>query len=160
MSAGCWAIDVLLEWRTPTRFLLCLHHAVRSLVGSCKPKLCTSFPIKVSWCFAIWFWIMGVLKNIPLTSAFVILSSFTSDIFIFKILFTLLCRKTSNFESKYAQSAQLSLAQRSRLYGIASQIKYLDLRSTEASIQKLDNPSVEADAAAILLYTSCTSRIW
>ena len=56
-----------------------------------------------------------MLKNLPLTSALVIISSFTSEIFILKILLTLLFRKTSNSESRYEYSAQLPLPKRSRL---------------------------------------------
>ena len=40
----------------------------------------TTFPIKVSCSFAILFLVVGTLNNLPLTSALVILSSFTSDI--------------------------------------------------------------------------------
>ena len=158
MSARYWTIDFLLEWRTLPHFLLWLHHAVRSLVGSCKSELRTTFPIKVSWHFAIWFWMVGMLNNPLLTSALVIISSFTSDIFIFKIILTLLCRKTSNFESRYAQSAQIWPPQRSRLHGIDRKIRYLDLRSTEASSQKLNNTPMEVYTAAILMSTSWSLR--
>ena len=48
-----------------------------------------------------------MFNNLSLTSALFFLSSFTSDIFIFKIMLTLLFRKTSNSESRDAQSAQL-----------------------------------------------------
>ena len=123
-------------------------------MGSCKSELRTTFIIKVSWRFTIWFWMVGTLKNIPLTSALVIISSFTSNIFIYIIILTLLFRQTSNFERRDARSAQLSLPQRSRLHEIARKIRYLDLRPTEASSHKLDNPPMEADVATILLSTS------
>ena len=51
------------------RFRLWLHYAVRSLVGSCTSEFCTTFPIKLSWRFAIWFWMVGMLKNLLLTPA-------------------------------------------------------------------------------------------
>ena len=132
ISARCRTIDLLLDCRTPPRFLLWLQHADRSLVGSCKSELRTTFPVKLSWHFAILFWVVVVLKNLPLTSELVILSSFTSDIFIPKILLTFLCRNTSSLESRYARSAQLSLPQSIILHGIAIKIRYLYLRSTDA----------------------------
>ena len=45
-------------------------------MGSCKSELRITFPIKVSWSFAIWFWVVGMLKNLPLTSELFILYSF------------------------------------------------------------------------------------
>ena len=131
ISARCWTIELLLECITPPRFIFWVHHADRSLVGSCKSKLRTTFPIKLSCRFAILFWEVGMLKNLPLTSALVILSSFTYDIFIPKILLTLLCRNTSSLERRDARSDQLSLPQRSILYGIAIKIRYLYFRSTD-----------------------------
>ena len=71
-------------------------------------------------------------KNLPLTSALVILSSFTSDIFITKMLLTLLCRNTPIVEIRDAHSTHFSLPQRRRLHGIAIKTRYLDLRSTDA----------------------------
>ena len=91
MSAMCCTMDFLFEWITPPRFHFWLHHAVRSLVGSYKSELRTTFPIKVRWRFIIWFWMVGMLKNLSLTSAFLILSSFTSAILITKTFFLHFC---------------------------------------------------------------------
>ena len=96
-----------------------------------------------------------MLKNISLTSAFLILSSFTSVIFIPIILLTLLCRNTFSLERRDVRRAQLSLPQRRRFHGIAVKTRYLDLRSTDLSLQYLDRPPMEADTAAILL-----SKLW
>ena len=101
----------------------------------------------------------GDVEDHPITSALVILSSFTHDIFIFGIILTLLCRKNSNFDSRDARSAHLSLPQWIILHGIAKKIRYLDFRSTEASIQELENPPMEADVASIMVFTSWSSRI-
>ena len=76
-----------------------------------------------------------MLNNLSLTSAFLILSSFTSVIVIPKILLTLLCRNTSSLERRNLRRAQLSLPQRRIFLGIAAKIRYLDLRSTDLSLQ-------------------------
>ena len=86
VSARGWTIELLLERRTPPRFLLWLHHSVRILVGICKSEFPITSPIKVSCRFAIWFWTMEMLKNLPLTSKLVILSSFNYDILFSKCL--------------------------------------------------------------------------
>ena len=99
-----------------------------------------------------------MLNNLSLTSSFLFLSSFISVIVIPKILLTLLCRNTSSLESRDVRRAQLSLPQRRRLHGIAAKIRYLDLRSTDLSLQYLDRLPMEADAAAILLSTSWLLR--
>ena len=76
-----------------------------------------------------------MLNNLSLTSAFLILSSFTSVIVIPKILLTLMCRNISSFERRDVRRAQLSLPQRRRLHCISAKIRYLDLRSTDLSLQ-------------------------
>ena len=76
-----------------------------------------------------------MLKNLSLTSEFIILFSFTSVIVITRILLTLLCRNNSSLESRDVRRSQLSFPQRRRLHGIAEKIRYLDLRSTDLSLQ-------------------------
>ena len=67
MGAMFCTMDFLFEWRTPPRLRLLLQHAVKSLVGNCWSELRTTFPMKVSWRFAIWFWMVGMLNNLSLT---------------------------------------------------------------------------------------------
>ena len=76
-----------------------------------------------------------MLNNLSLTSAFLILSSFTYVIIIPKILLTLLCRNNSSLDRRDVRRAQISLPQRRRLHGIAIKTRYLDLRSTDLLFQ-------------------------
>ena len=76
-----------------------------------------------------------MLKNLPLISEFLILSSFTSAILIPKILLTLLCMNTSSLDRRDVRRSQRSLPHRRRLHGIAMKIRYLDFRSTDVLFQ-------------------------
>ena len=65
-------MDFLFVWSMPSCHLLWLHHAVRSLVGSCSSELQTFFTMKVSFHIAIRCLMLGTSKNLFLAVSFMI----------------------------------------------------------------------------------------
>ena len=96
----------LLFWRTPLRLRLLLHYAVRSWVEIWSSLLRTTFPIRVSCLWAIWFRIVEISKNRVRTDSLVILLSITWQIVKPRIFRIFRWRNTSNFCNVASQRAQ------------------------------------------------------
>ena len=108
MSRRLWTMDFFFMLSTTPLSLLWLHHAVRSLVGRWSSELCASFTMKVSCRYAIYFSMLGILKNFLLTVSFVMCWSYTVAILMPNMRRMLWCRNTSIFFKRVVRLLRLS----------------------------------------------------
>ena len=129
-------MDFLLVVRTPPGSLGLSTQAGRSIFAGWELGPRATLPMKVICLIAIWLRMSGMLKRVFRIVLLEILSSFTCEIEIPRILRILLCRNTSNLLSRLSLRAHDSPPHSRRFTGMARKIRCLARVSAYGFLQK------------------------